>query len=127
MAQKENIMTTFTQPIDFYNYATSFYKALPKTPAEGKEVLEKVTAVITAESANVQSTITAYTEAAKGKTPMKDFATANKKAAELVKTATFASLIAVPGAIFALPLIVEKAKEFKIDLVPASVAAQFNI
>lgn len=120
-------MTTFTQPIDFYNYAASFYKSLPKTAAEGKEVFEKVTAVITTESTNVQDTVKAYTDAAKGKTPIKDFATANKKAAQLIKTATFASLIAVPGAIFALPLIVEKAKEFKIDLVPASVAEQFSI
>jgi hypothetical protein len=120
-------MTTFTQPIDFYNYAASFYKSLPKTVAEGKEVLEKVQAVITTESNNVQATVKAYTAAAKSSTPLKDFDTANKKAAELVKTATFASIVAMPGALFVLPLVVEKAKEFKIDLVPASVAAQFSI
>ncbi len=120
-------MTTFTQPIDFYNYATSFYKSLPKTPAEGKEVMDKVQAVFTAESNNIQDTVKAYTAAAKGKSPMKEFADANKKATELVKTVTFASLIAMPGALFVLPLIIEKAKEFKIDLVPASIAAQFDI
>ena len=120
-------MTSFKEPIDFYNYATGLYKSMPKTVAEGKEVLEKVQAVITAESNNVQETVKAYTAIAKGTTPIKDFATANKKAVDLVKTATFASLVATPGALLVLPLILEKAKELKINIVPASVAAQFNI
>ena len=120
--------TTFKDPIDFYNYASNFYKSLPKTPAEGKEVLAKVQAIAKKETENMQDVLATYGKIAKGtESPIKDVTAAGKKTAELIKTATFASLIAMPGALFVLPLIVEKAKEFSIDLVPASVAAQFDI
>ena len=120
-------MTKFTNPTDFYKQVTSFYSSLPKTAAEGKEVLEKLQAVAKTESANVQSLIDWCSNASKSKTPIKDFSTASKKTAELIKTATFASIVAMPGALFVLPLIVEKAKELNIDIVPASVAAEFSI
>ena len=127
MAQKENIMTTFKDPIDFYNYTTKFYKAMPKTVAEVKTVMEKAQSVVKTESENYQDVIKTYAKATKGDASVNEIGKANKKAAELMKVATFASMLAVPGAIFVMPLIVEKAKEYSIDLVPASIAAQFDI
>jgi hypothetical protein len=128
MAQKENIMTTtFKTPQDFFNMTTSFFKSIPKTQAEAKVAMEKVQAVVKTEADNYQSVIKTYAKAAKGDASVNEIGKANKQATELMKAATFAGMLAVPGAIFVMPLIVEKAKEYSIDLVPASVAAQFNI
>ena len=120
-------MTSFKEPIDFYNYATGLYKAVPKTAAEGKAVLEKVQAIVKTESDNYQEVAKTYAKIAKGDATANEIAKANKKAAELAKTAAFASFIAIPGALFALPLVAEKAKEYSIDFIPASVAEQFSI
>ena len=120
-------MTTFKTPQDFFNLTTDFFKSIPKTPAEAKVAMEKVQSVIKTEYDNSQEVVKTYAKAAKGDASVNEIASANKKAAELMKAATFASMLAVPGAIFVMPLIVEKAKEYSIDLVPASVAAQFDI
>ena len=120
-------MTSFKEPIDFYNYATSFYKALPKTLEEGKVVLEKVQAIVKTESDNYQEVVKTYAKAVKGDASVNEITKANKKATELAKVAAFASFIAVPGAVFVLPIVAEKAKSYSIDFVPASVAAQFSI
>ena len=120
-------MTSFKTPQDFYNYTTKFYKSLPKTLDEVKTVVEKTQSVVKTEAENYQEVVKTYAKAAKGDASMTEITKANKKAAELVKSATFASLLAVPGAFFVMPLIVEKAKEYSIDIVPASVAEQFDI
>lgn len=120
-------MTTFKDPIDFYNYTTKMYKAMPKTVAEVKTVMEKAQTVVKTESENYQDVLKTYAKASKGDATANEISKANKKAAELVKAATFASMLAVPGALFVMPLIIEKAKEYSVDLVPASVAAQFDI
>ena len=120
-------MTSFKEPIDFYNMATAFYKSVPKTPTEAKVVLEKVQTVIKTEYANSQEVAKTYAKASTGDATANEITKANKKATELMKAATFASLLAVPGAIFVLPMFIEAAKEYSIDLVPASVAAQFDI
>jgi hypothetical protein len=120
-------MTTFKTPQDFFNMTTSFFKAVPKTPTEAKAAMEKVQTVIKTEFDNSQEVMKTYAKAVNGDATPKEITAANKKAVELVKATTFASMLAVPGAIFVLPAIVEKAKEYSIDLVPASVAAQFDI
>jgi hypothetical protein len=124
---KENIMTTFNNPIDFMTYTTKFFKSIPKNAAEAKVVMEKVQIVAKAEANNYQDVVKTYAKASKGDASVNEIAKANKQAGELVKAATFATLLAMPGAFFALPLIIEKAKEYSIDLVPASVAANFDI
>ena len=120
-------MTTFKTPQDFFNMTTAFFKAVPKTPAEVKATMEKVQSVLKTELDNSKEVMTTYAKAAKGDATANEITAANKKAVELVKATTFASMLAVPGAIFVLPAIVEKAKEYSIDLVPASVAEQFDI
>lgn len=120
-------MTSFKDPIDFYNYATSFYKSLPKTVDEGKVVLEKVQAIVKTESENCQEVVKAYAKAAKGDATANEIAKANKKAVELAKTATFASFITIPGALFVLPVVAEQAKKYSVDFIPTSVTEQFSI
>ena len=35
-------MTTFNNPMDFYNYTTKVYNAIPKSSDDLKDVLEKI-------------------------------------------------------------------------------------
>ena len=120
-------MTSIKTPQDFYNMATEFYKSVPKTATEVKATMEKLQSVAKTEFDNSREVMKTYTKAAKGDATANEIAKANKKAGELVKAATFASVLSVPGAIFMLPVIVEQAKKLNIDFVPASVAEQFNI
>ncbi len=106
---------------------TDVLKGMPKTQEEAKVAFEKVQAVFTAESENAQDMWKTYFKAAKGDATPNELISANAKATELLKTTAFASMLVIPGTIFVLPLIVAKAKEYNIDLVPKSVAAQFKI
>lgn len=119
--------TTFKTPQDFFKLTSDFFASIPKTPEEGKAVFEKVQKVIKTEYKNSQDIWKIYQKAATGDASVNEISAANKKATELVKASTFAGIVALPGSLFVLPLIVEKAKEFDIDLVPKSVADEFNI
>lgn len=122
---------TFATMQDFYKTATAtttdMFKAMPKTPAETKAVFEKVQGVLKAEGENAHDMWSTYFKASKGDATPNEIASANSKATELLKSTAFASMLVVPGAIFVLPLLVAKAKEYNVDLVPKSVAKQFNI
>ena len=50
-----------------------------------------------------------------------------KKSEEALKAISFASLLAVPGAITVLPSIVKTAKSYKLNIIPESVVSQFGI
>lgn len=58
---------------------------------------------------------------------MNEIMQANKKAQEVAVAARFAAVMAMPGAIFALPFIVEASKEYDFEFVPASVSKEFGI
>ena len=127
MAQRKYMTTTFNEPIDFYNHAAKVYESLPKTQTEIKDTLSKIGSVITTEYANGQSAMQTYTKALTGDASANDIAKANNKAADLIRTAALAFILATPGSIFTLPLIIDKAKEHSINLVPASVSNLFKI
>ena len=118
---------TMQTPQEFFKSVTEFYETVPKTAEEAKVVFEKVQTVFKTEAENSRDMWTTYAKAAKGDATANEMADANKKATELLKATTFAGLVSIPGALFILPAIVEKAKEYKIDLVPESVAKQFSI
>jgi hypothetical protein len=120
-------MTTLKTPQDFLKMTTDFYASVPKTPEDAKVVFEKVQTVFKTEFQNSQDMWKTYQKAAKGDATVNEIAAANKQATELLKTTAFGALIAMPGSLFVLPVIIEKAKEYNIDLVPQSVATQFNI
>ena len=126
MAHKGYYMT-YKTPQDFYKLTTDFYQSLPKTQAELKTAFEKVGKVLQTEYDNTQDVLKTYQKASTGDATANEIAAANKKTMELAKAATFASMLAIPGAIVVLPLIVDKAKEYNVDLVPASVSSEFNI
>jgi len=122
-----NMFSTFKTPQDFFKLTTDFYDSIPTTPEDTKVVLEKVQTVFKDEYQNSMDMWKVYQKAAAGDATANEIASANKKATELLKSTTFASLVMVPGAIFILPLLIDKAKEFNIDLVPESVSKQFGI
>ena len=114
-------------PQEFFKSVTDFYEKVPKTPDEAKVVFEKVQSVFKIEADNSQEMWKTYAKAAKGDATVNEITAANKLAAELLKTTTFAGLVSIPGALFVLPVIVEKAKEYNVDIVPKSVSKHFGI
>jgi hypothetical protein len=121
------MFTSINTPQTFFKSMTDMFEAIPKTPQAAKVVFEKVQSVVTTEYTNAQEMTRIYQKAMQGDATPKELATANTNAKELLKATSFAALIATPGAIFVLPAIVGKAKEYSIDLVPKSVAAEFSI
>jgi len=121
------MFTTPKTPQEFFKAATDFFAIVPKTPEDAKVVMEKVQNILKTEYENGQDMVKTYQKTILGNATANELADANKKATELAKFTAFAGLVAIPGAVFVLPAIVEKAKEHKIDLVPKSVAEQFNI
>lgn len=134
MAQKEYIMTTqnpFSFMQDFFKTVSDttvdYFKALPKNPDEAKALFEKVQAVFKAECENTQDMWKIYQKAATGDATVNEITTANRNATELLKSTAFASIIAIPGSVFVLPMLIAKAKEYNVDLVPKSVSEHFGI
>jgi len=122
---------TFASMQDFFKTTSAstmdVFKAIPKTQDEAKAMFEKVQAVFKAEGENAHDMWTTYFKAAKGDATPNEIASANSKAVEMLKTTAFAGMLAVPGTIFVLPMLVTKAKEYNVDLVPKSVSKQFSI
>lgn len=125
-------MTKTTQPTfsfmeDFFKNTNEYFSNLPKTPDEAKSVFEKVQKIFKTEYENSQTMWKTYQKASTGDATINEIASANKHATELLKNTAFMSLLAVPGTVFILPLLIAKAKEYNIDLVPKSVSAEFDI
>lgn len=124
-------MTNFNTPQDFYNFLTestkAYFAAIPKNEKEIKDALQKVKAVLDEETKNSKEMWATYSKAAKGDATANEIAVANKIAGQLLVSTRFATLLAVPGAVFVLPALVKFAKEYGINLVPESVAKQFAI
>ena len=114
-------------PQDYFNATTAFYASLPKTPEDVKVILEKTQKVFQAELTNTQDMIKTYQKATTGDTTINEITAANKKAAEVQKAIAFAGIVSIPGAIFVLPAIVDKAKEMNLDIVPKSVSEHFGV
>ena len=117
--------TDFTQP--FYDAAASIYKSFPKTIPDVKSFMEKAQGVIKTEFDNTQTAMQTYTKACKGNSNSSDILIANAKMLEVSKTIMFSTMIMVPGMLVALPTLINNAKKYNIELVPASIASKFNI
>jgi len=117
----------FTTPQDYFKAVQDTFAALPKTPEDVKATLEKTKNVIDVEAANVKEVISTYNKASTGDASINEISLANKKAKDLFVAARFATVMAVPGAVFALPILAKVAEEYNFDFVPASVKKEFNI
>ena len=121
------MFTIPTTPQEIFESATKFYGSLPASIEDMKAIAEKVQTVLKTETANNQEMVKTYQKAITGKATAKEISDANKQAMEFMKTAAFFGLISIPGALFVLPTILESAREHDLDLIPKSVAEQFNI
>jgi hypothetical protein len=121
------MFTSIKTPQAFLKSITDMFESIPKTPQDAKVVFEKVQAVATTEFKNALEMNRVYQKAMTGDATPKEIATANENAKELLKATSFAALVAIPGALFVLPTIIGQAKEYDLDLVPKTVAAEFNI
>ena len=92
-----------------------------------KEVGEKVKKVIETEQENAKEVVSIYNRAARGDASLNEITKANKKAQEVATAARFAAVMAMPGALFALPFMIEASKEYGFDFVPESVSKVFDI
>ena len=117
----------FTTPQDYYKTLQDTFAALPKTPEDVKKVFEKSQAVLAVETAKVKEVVSIYNKAGSGDASINEISSANKKAKELLITARFAAVMALPGAVFALPVLTKIAEEYDFEFVPASVKKEFNI
>jgi len=117
----------FTSSQDYFKAVQDTFSKFPKTPQDVKALIEKTQAVVTTESENVKQVIATYNRATTGDASINEITEANKKTKDLLVTARFAAVMALPGAIFALPLLAKAAEEYDVDFVPASVKKEFNI
>lgn len=117
----------FTTTQDYFKAVQSTLLSIPKTPDEVKAVLEKTKKVVETETENIKDVISVYNKAARGDASINEISKANKKAQDLFVSARFATVMAMPGAIFALPILNKVAEEYNIDFIPASVKKEFDI
>ena len=117
----------FTTPQDYFKSVQDSLASFPKTEEDIKAVFEKTKNVVTTEAASAKEVIATYNKASRGEASMNEISLANKKAQELFVAARFAAVMALPGAIFALPVLSKMADEFDVDFVPASVKKEFSI
>jgi hypothetical protein len=117
----------FTTPQDLFTQATKYMAAIPKTTEEVQAVLTKAKTVAEVEAQNAKEVIATYNKATRGDASINEITQANKKAQELMVAARFATVLAMPGGIFMMPMLIEASKEFDFDFVPASVSKEFGI
>lgn len=114
-------------PTEFFKLTSDYFSAFPKNEADVKTLLEKMKAVFQTEAKNSKEMWEIYQKAATGDASVNEISRANKKAQELMTSTRFAFMIAIPGTVLFLPMLIEFAKEYDIDLVPSSVAKEFDI
>lgn len=101
------------------------YTALPKSEKEVKVILEKTGKAVEADIASAQEMFGICQKAMTGAASVEEVAKAQEIAKQLAVSARFAMLVSVPGMVFVLPTILETAKKYNVEILPASLAAQF--
>ena len=117
----------FTTPQDYFKTMNAYFSAFPKTPDDVKVVLEKTKNVVDAEATKVKKIISVCNKSATGNASVNELSEANKTAKDLLVTARFAAVMAIPGTVFVLPVLAKLAEEYNFELIPASVKKEFAI
>jgi hypothetical protein len=118
---------TMKTPTDMLKQTTEYFSSFPKTPEEFASVMKKSQAVMAVEMKNTKDLMDTYKKMSTGDATVNEIAAANKNALALATSARFATFMAIPGAVFALPALAKLAKEHGMDFVPESVSKEFNI
>lgn len=110
-----------------FTKAPEYFTQFPKTQEQAVDAFNKIKTIFEAEAKNSREMWAIYAKAATGDATANQIAEANKKAHELLISARFATLMTLPGTLFILPYLVKTARESGVELVPTSVAQEFNI
>ena len=114
-------------PQDYLKLMNDYFDTFPKSPDEVKTVFEKTKKVVDEESDKVKKIISVCNKSATGNASVNELSEANKTAKDLLVTARFAAVMAIPGAVFALPVLSKIADDYDFKLVPESVKKEFAI
>ena len=117
----------FTTTQDLFKATTDYFSLIPKTPSEVNDLLDKTKRVVEKELQKTKDVSIVYAKATKGDASINEITEANKKATELLVTARFVALMALPGALFALPVLSTISEDYGIELIPSSVREEFDI
>jgi hypothetical protein len=120
-----NFFDKTTQQI--INSTFQFWNNIPKNESEIKKSLEKLKSVFEDEFESTKDMWATYAKAAKGDATTNEIISANKKLQDMLVSARFLTVLAIPGAVLMLPEIVKTAQNYGIDLVPASVSKHYKI
>ena len=120
-------MFTTTTPQEYFKITQDYLKLFPKDEHDVRVVADKIKGVCITESSKALGMLKTYNKATSGDATPNDIAIANKQAQNLMVTARFAAFLAMPGAIFMLPVAMKMAEEFGVEFVPESVAKEFNL
>lgn len=114
-------------PEDFVKATTEYFSFLPKNEKEFKEAAEKVKTIVEAETERNKVLIKTINKASRGDATANEMMGLTKRIQDSINAARFAAIMSIPGAVFALPAIAAYSKEYDLDLIPLSVAKEFNL
>jgi hypothetical protein len=116
-----------TTPLELFDEVAKVFRNFPKTEEEVKEFFVKLQRIFYAEAKNSIEMWQIYQKSLTGNATPNEINKANKIAQDLAISAGFIGLLALPGSLFFLPVLIKGAKEFGIDLVPATIKEEFKI
>ena len=116
-----------TKPQDYFKAMTDAYSTFPKTPEDVKVILGKTKNVVDAEAAKVKKVISVCNKSVTGNASVNEMSEARDTVKDLLVTARFAAVMAIPGTVFVLPALSKLADEYDFDFVPKSVKKEFAI
>lgn len=116
-----------TDPEQFIAIAKNMFTPLPAPGVDMKDFLERLRAVFNSDAKESKEMWETFQKASNGDASVNEIATANSQLDELLKSVRFGVFLALPGTVFILPLLLALAREYGIDLVPASVTKQFGV
>jgi hypothetical protein len=117
----------FKTPQEVFEQSKKYLESFPTSLDDVKEVGEKIKRVVEVEQENVKTVLATFNRAARGDASINEISEVNKKAQELAVAARFAAFAAIPGAIFALPFVIEASKAYDFEFIPKSVVKEFNL
>jgi hypothetical protein len=117
----------FKTPQEVFEQSKKYLESFPQSIDDMVEVGEKIKRVLEVEQENAKDVLATFNKVSRGDASINEISAVNKKAQELAVAARFAAFATMPGAIFAMPFVIEASKMYDFEFVPKSVAKEFNI
>lgn len=118
---------TADETVKMFNQSLGSLPEFVTNPEKLKELFEKLKKVFELEAKTLIELVKGYQKIITGESYPLEIMGLNKKFHSLLQSAGFFFLVTVPGVIFLLPTLIEMARNYDIDLVPASVSSVFKL